>query len=51
MLGSGEPVSATHIMTRLDDDRYTFKAVARERDGELLPNIDEVTVVRSVVTP
>jgi uncharacterized protein (TIGR02246 family) len=51
VLGSGEIVSATHIMTRLDDDRYTFEAVARERDGELLPNIDEVTVVRSAVAP
>jgi uncharacterized protein (TIGR02246 family) len=51
VLGSGEIVSATHIMTRLDDDRYTFEAVARERAGELLPNIDEVTVVRSTVAP
>ena len=51
VLGSGGTVSATHLMTRLDDDRYTFEAVSRERDGELLPNIDEVTIVRSASAP
>jgi hypothetical protein len=50
-LSSGETVSAIHIMTQLDDDHYTFEAVARENNGELLPNIDEVTVVRSSAKP
>ena len=50
-LSSGETVSAIHIMTQLDDDHYTFEAVARENNGELLPNIDEVTVVRSAAKP
>ena len=50
-LSSGETVSAVHIMTQVDDDEYTFEAVARENNGELLPNIDEVTVVRSIANP
>ena len=50
-LSSGETVSAVHIMTQVDDDEYTFEAVARENNGELLPNIDEVTVVRSSAKP
>lgn len=50
-LSSGETVSAIHIMTQVDDDHYTFEAVARENNGELLPNIDEVTVVRASAKP
>lgn len=42
----GEQSSALHVMTKLDDDHYSFKAVARQRDGLPLPNIDEVTVSR-----
>ena len=51
VLASGVTVTATHIMTCLDDDRYTFKAVSRDHDGELLPNIEEVTVVRVPSAP
>jgi len=51
VLTSGVTVTATHIMTCLDDDRYTFKAVSRDHDGELLPNIEEVTVVRVPSAP
>jgi uncharacterized protein (TIGR02246 family) len=47
VLHGGEKVSAVHIMTRIDDDTYTFRAVSREEDGNILPNIDEVTVVRA----
>lgn len=43
---NGEQSSALHVMKKLDDDTYTFKAVARQRDGHPLPNIDEVTVSR-----
>ena len=46
-LGTGEVVSAIHIMTQVDEDHYTFEAVARESDGEIQPNIDEVNVVRA----
>jgi hypothetical protein len=33
-------------MTYLDDDTFTLKSVQRAVDGELLPDIDEVMVVR-----
>ena len=45
-LVSGEQSTAVHVLTRKDDNTYTFKSVARQRDGQPLPNIDEVTVVR-----
>jgi hypothetical protein len=33
-------------MTCLDDNRFTWQSVNREAGGELLPNVDEVVVVR-----
>lgn len=45
-LADGEQSSAVHVMTKRDDDTYTFKSVARQRNGQPLPNIDEVTVTR-----
>ncbi len=50
-LSSGDRVTATHVMKKVDDDTYTFEAVGRERNGELLENIDEVTVVRTTASP
>jgi uncharacterized protein (TIGR02246 family) len=51
VLNSGVVTTAVQVMTRVDDDTYTFESVARQRDGELLPNIDEVTVRRSSAAP
>jgi uncharacterized protein (TIGR02246 family) len=51
VLNDGATVSAVQIMTKLDDDTYTFESVARHRDGELLPNIDKVEVIRSSPAP
>jgi uncharacterized protein (TIGR02246 family) len=42
----GEAVSAVNVMTYVDDDTFTLKSVQRSVDGQLLPNIDEVLVVR-----
>jgi uncharacterized protein (TIGR02246 family) len=42
----GRAVSAVNVMTYLDEDTFTFKSVQRAVDGELLPDIDEVMVVR-----
>ena len=42
----GKAVSAVNVMTYLDDDTFTLKSVQRAVDGELLPDIDEVMVVR-----
>lgn len=43
---AGEQASAINIMTYVDGDKFTFKSVGREVNGEVQPNIDEVTVVR-----
>ncbi len=45
-LNTGEKASAENILTHIDRNRFTWQSVGREIDGELLPNIDEVTVVR-----
>ena len=42
----GKQASAVNILTKIDNDTMTWQAVNREVDGELLPNIDAVTVVR-----
>jgi len=42
----GSKGSAVHVMTYLDDTSFTWHTVNRELDGEILPNIDEVTIVR-----
>jgi hypothetical protein len=46
VLASGEKASAINIYSYLDDDTFTFQSIGRERGGELLPNIEEVKVVR-----
>lgn len=42
----GRAVSAVNVMTYVDDDTFTLKSVQRSVDGQLLPDIDEVVVVR-----
>jgi uncharacterized protein (TIGR02246 family) len=46
VLPDGRVASARNIYTRIDDDTYTWKSTRREVDGEPLPDIAEVTVVR-----
>jgi uncharacterized protein (TIGR02246 family) len=46
VLPDGRKSSAVHIITYVDDDTCTLQAVNRTVDGELLPNVDEVEVVR-----
>jgi uncharacterized protein (TIGR02246 family) len=45
-LPDGSRSSAVNIMTRVDDDSFTWQSVQREVDGDILPNVDEVLVVR-----
>lgn len=45
-LGTGEKASSMNIYTYVDPNSFTWQSVSREVDGELLPDIDEVTVVR-----
>ena len=42
----GKAVSAVQVIKFVDDKTYTLKAVQRSLDGEILPNTEEVTVVR-----
>lgn len=43
-LSDGRVASSTHIYTPVDDHSYTFASVEREVDGEILPNMNPVTV-------
>ncbi|TWU27609.1 YybH family protein [Bythopirellula polymerisocia] len=45
-LADGRLSSSTNTYQYLDDDSFTFKSLGRQVDGELLPNIDPVKVVR-----
>ncbi len=46
VLGTGQKASSLNIYTYVDPNSFTWQSVGREVDGELLPDIDEVTVVR-----
>jgi uncharacterized protein (TIGR02246 family) len=45
-LSTGEKTSAVNIYTPVDANTFTWQSIGREVGGELLPNIDEVTVIR-----
>lgn len=46
ILPDGGKSSSTNIMTCLDDNTFTWQSINCEAGGELLPNVDEVVVVR-----
>ena len=46
ILGTGGKASSMNIYSYVDPNSFTWQSVSREVDGELLPDIDEVTVVR-----
>ena len=46
-LTDGGKASSLNILTYVDDDTFKWESVNREVDGELLPNVDEVLVVRA----
>lgn len=46
----GKKMSSVNIITYVDDNTFTWQSVDRSMDGELLPNVDEVTVVRQSST-
>ncbi|MEO8352340.1 MAG: DUF1579 family protein [Chthoniobacteraceae bacterium] len=43
----GTTSSAQHVITYLDDNKYTWESINRQSDGEALPNIDKIEVVRA----
>jgi uncharacterized protein (TIGR02246 family) len=42
----GSQSTAQHIVTKIDDNKYTWESVNRTRSGEVLPNLDRIDVVR-----
>jgi uncharacterized protein (TIGR02246 family) len=49
VLADGSKTSAVNILTRLDDSTCTLQSVNRTIDGELLPNIEEVTITKEEI--
>jgi hypothetical protein len=47
VLPDGRRASATNIYERLDENTVRFRSIGRQVDGELLPNIEPVTVTRA----
>ena len=46
-LTDGRKATSLNILTYVDDNSFKWESVNREVDGELLPNVEEVTVVRA----
>jgi hypothetical protein len=46
VLPDGRKASATNIYTLVDGNTFTWKSIGRKLDGEFLPNIEEVKIVR-----
>jgi len=46
LLPDGRKGKATRVITRVEDDAFTLESIDREVDGESLPDVDEVKVVR-----
>lgn len=45
-LSDGREATSLNLLTQKDADNYEFSSIQREVDGEVLPNIDPVTIVR-----
>ena len=46
VLADGKRGSMVNVLKKIDNDTFTWETVSREVGGELLPNIEPVTVVR-----
>lgn len=46
VLEDGGTLAATHILTRIDDDTFTFQSVERSLDGDELPDVAPIRVTR-----
>jgi uncharacterized protein (TIGR02246 family) len=46
VLPDGRKASAENIYTLVDDDTFLWKSIARKVDGEYLPNVEDVKMVR-----
>ncbi len=50
VLADGSKAEATNVYTLVDGDTFTWKSIGRKLDGEFLPNIDEVKMVRKTAS-
>jgi uncharacterized protein (TIGR02246 family) len=48
-LPDGSKSSAVNVIRRVDDNSFTWQSIQREVDGDVLPSVDEVRVVRRPV--
>ena len=46
VLSDGRKATSVNVLTKVDDDTFTWESTGREVAGEVLPNIGPVTVVR-----
>ncbi len=45
-LPDGRKSSAVNIIKKIDNDSFTWQTVQRSVDGDLLPDVEEITIVR-----
>jgi hypothetical protein len=50
VLADGRTASSTNIYAPRDEDSFTWQSINREIDGERLPDVAPVTVVRKQAT-
>ncbi|MGO9113110.1 MAG: YybH family protein [Thermoguttaceae bacterium] len=50
VLSDGRKASATNVYTLVDGSTFTWKSIGRKVDGQFMPNIDEVKMVRKVAS-
>ena len=50
VLPDGRKASATNIYTLVDGNTFTWKSIGRKVDGEFLPNVEEVKIVRKTAS-
>ncbi len=50
VLPDGRKASATNIYTLIDANTFTWKSIGRKVDGEFLPNVEEVKMVRKTAS-
>jgi uncharacterized protein (TIGR02246 family) len=46
VLADGRKATMTNVIKKIDDDSFTWKTIERTAGGEILPNVDEVVIVR-----
>src|SRR5262249_13642823 len=46
-LPDGGKMTGDNVLTKFDDNSYGWQSINRQINGQILPNIDEVTIVRA----